>query len=120
MNVSQIEAAGKVALERARPPLPHDTPRLIATVLETLWSENPDNRWPFEAVCKRLPETQSKLSASETKWLNAPLGHPVYYPREDSGSDDNAHHRVAPVLIQKKGKEDKKKSGFFKIKMFGR
>ena len=134
MNISQIEAAGKVALERARPPFPRGTPAAVVDVIKKCWSEDPNDRYSFEEICNRLPEAQSKLSSIEQKWMDAPLGHPVYYPREDQQQEAENENGglVVPtpnfagqqkVAAQKKkeekAKDDKKKSGFFKIKMFG-
>ncbi|CAB9519801.1 Ephrin type-B receptor 3 (Fragment) [Seminavis robusta] len=128
-NMSQIEAAGKVALELTRPPLPPGIPKSIASLIQTCWSENPDNRWPFEQLCEKLAEAESKLTFDEIKWLDAPLGHPIYYPREETDegtkpSSGNAQLVSAPVHAfpkrkEDRGKDEKKKSGFFKIKMFG-
>lgn len=119
-DVSQIEAAGKVALEHARPPLPGATPKAISHVIETCWSEGPDDRWAFEVICDKLPEAEVSLSLSDRKWLDAPLGHPIYFPRKES--EHGSHRKSPPPLHKKKEekvKEEKKKGGFFKIKMFG-
>ena len=65
-TVSQIEAAGKVALEHARPPFPAGTPKVISDFIETCWSENPDDRWAFEEICEKLPETEVSLNTLES------------------------------------------------------
>lgn len=121
-NVGQIEAAGKVALEKARPPFPGGTPRVISDFVEICWNENPDDRWAFNEICDKLPETKTKLNLLERKWLDSPLGHPVYYPREETEPVKVlTTPPLAPVPKKKeeKVKEEKRKSGFFKIKMFG-
>ena len=128
MNLSQIEAAGKVALERARPPFPSDTPESVMSTIQTYWSEDQDQRSPFAQICEQLPLIEAGLSTEEQKWLDAPLGHPVYYPRQEHEDDDEdegcADQPTIPILANPKKKEDKpkedrKKSGFFKLKMFG-
>ena len=132
MNVSQIEAAGKVALERARPPLPNGTPKVIANLIQTCWSENPDDRLPFERICEMLHDIlESNLTSEEVKWLNAPLGHPIYCPREklviqaeDDFGPNNEHNQAPSFAIARKkeerAKDERRKSGFFGIKIFGR
>lgn len=144
MGLSQIEAAGKVALERARPPFPLGTPPAVIDLIETCWSENPNDRYSFEELCTTLPKTQSRISSINEKWIDAPLGHPVYYPRDGDQQPQQAkkdqppqNHRkdhkslnvptqtFAPLKMtgskkkEEKPKDEKKKSGFFKIKMFG-
>ncbi len=77
-NYSQIEAAGKVAVERARPPFPHGTPELIIALIETCWSENPDERLSFAQILIELKEIFKVLSEREKLWLSVQHGHPVY------------------------------------------
>lgn len=77
-NYSQIEAAGKVAVERARPPFPHGTPELIIALIETCWRENPDERLSFAQILIELKEIFKVLSEREKLWLSVQHGHPVY------------------------------------------
>ena len=145
LGLSQIEAAGKVALERARPPFPRGAPHSVVDIISICWSENPSNRYPFEELCAILPIAESKLSPIEQQWIDAPLGHPVYNPRDGErhapqtgknqlpqrhAKKDSKSHNVptqpfAPLKLTSSKKRDdkprdeKKKSGFFKIKMFG-
>lgn len=119
-NISQIEAAGKVALEKARPPFPKGVPADIQSLISQCWAENPDERIPFEQLTEKLPVLQKSLTASELKWLDTPLGHPVYNPREEeiNGHDDDSDHPPPPNLASlKKEKDEKKigKAGFFKL-----
>jgi len=75
---SQIEAAGMVALEHARPPFPHDTPRTVSRLIEICWSENPYDRIPFDVVRKELLELHKNMSGRELSWVETAFGHPVY------------------------------------------
>lgn len=145
MGLSQIEAAGKVALEQARPPFPKGSPQSMVDLIEICWSENPSNRHSFEELCTILPLRESKISSIDKKWIDAPLGHPVYNPRDgeqealqmtrdklpphhakkDSKSLVVPTQPFSPLRLtsskkkDEKPKDEKKKSGFFKIKMFG-
>ena len=80
-DCSAIEAAGKVALEHARPPIPTGTPRVIRELIEGGWRDDPKERLSLKQLCEKLPDVES-LSGEEAKWLKAPLGHPVYCPHE--------------------------------------
>ena len=75
---SQIEAAGMVALEQARPPFPHDTPQTVERLIEICWSENPYDRIPFEVIRGELLELNKKMSGREMSWIETAFGHPVY------------------------------------------
>jgi mitogen-activated protein kinase kinase kinase 11 len=79
-NVSPIEAAGKVALEQARPPFPEGTPPALRNLISTCWAEDPSARLTFEEISTRLGELQ--LTEEETLWLRAPMGHAVYDQRQ--------------------------------------
>ena len=76
--MSQLEAAGKVAIEDARPPLPPDTPELIKALIERCWSKYPDDRLPFSQIAIELKEIHKALSDKEKDWLRHPHGHRVY------------------------------------------
>jgi len=75
-DVSPIEAAGKVALELARPPFPQATPACINDLISTCWAEEPSYRLTFEDISKILGELE--LADEEIAWLQAPMGHAVY------------------------------------------
>ena len=78
-SVSPLEAAGKVALEHARPPFPRETPQSIQALISICWEEDPAERLPFDQVSKSLDELKdSVLAPEELTWLQAPMGHPVY------------------------------------------
>lgn len=75
---TQIEAAGMVALEQARPPFPRGTPTGVANLIEICWSEDPYDRVPFTEICKVLQELNKSLSEEEMSWMETAFGHPVY------------------------------------------
>lgn len=75
---SQIEAAGKVALEDARPPFPPNTPHLIKALIEKCWSAQPDKRLTFPKIAVELKAIHKELSERDKSWLRSPYGHPVY------------------------------------------
>lgn len=74
---SPIEAAGKVALELARPPFPNKTPIKIQTLIRNCWAEEPEKRLGFEEICKQLRELKI-TDPEEQRWLQASMGHPAY------------------------------------------
>ena len=75
-DVSALEAAGKVALELARPPFPEGTPDAIRDLISTCWTEDPSLRLRFQDISMRLQELE--LTEDESTWLQAPMGHAVY------------------------------------------
>ena len=77
-KLTQIEAAGMVALEQARPPFPHGTPAGVANLIEICWSEDPYGRIPFTEIYKELQELSKSLSEEENSWIETAFGHPVY------------------------------------------
>ncbi|GFH45587.1 mitogen-activated protein kinase kinase kinase 9 [Chaetoceros tenuissimus] len=77
-HLSQLEAAGKVAIEDARPILPRSIPDLIRALIERCWSVNPDDRLPFSQITIELKEIHKVLSEKEKEWLKCPIGHVVY------------------------------------------
>ena len=76
--MSQLEAAGKVAIENARPVIPQGIPELIMALIKRCWSQNPDDRLPFAQISIELKEIHKSLSNNDKDWLRCPLGHPVY------------------------------------------
>ena len=117
VNVSQIEVARKVALERARPPLLNGTPKVIATLIQACWSENPDSRLPFEKICEMLLDIQeSNLTFKELKWLDAPLGHLINCPHdelviqaEDDFGPSNEHNHAPSFTTRSRARVKRKK-----------
>jgi len=75
-DISPIEAAGKVALECARPPFPKGTPQKIADLVKTCWAETPSER----PTTSELGEAIQKLDLTklDRDWMGSTLGHPVY------------------------------------------
>lgn len=73
---SPIEAAGKVALELARPSFPEGVPAAVAGLIERCRDENPDYRWSFEEVLTHLAALQ--LSDDERARMQSPHGHRTY------------------------------------------
>lgn len=113
---SPLEAAGKVALELARPEFPNDTPAGVKNLIESCWAEDPDWRCSFEEISKNLGEGLG-LSPDEQKWIQATFGHPVY-TMDDEESEEEV---IAPILLAPAfvGKvEEKPASGL--MKLFGR
>ena len=115
-NKSQIEAAAAVAFENARPPFPDGTPSSVIQFIETCWSNEPDERLPFEQIVPFLRKLETTLTSDEATWINACLGHPVYRkpppvaPIARQGSLENA---MAQHNLQRQG--DEKPKGFRKL-----
>lgn len=101
-NMSQIEAAGSVAVEGKRPPFPEGIPPYVRFMIEKCWSASPEDRMSTEDVIKTLEELENHLSEESKSWLNAPSGHPVY-DCEEKGKT-NAHHSQA-IGLKKKSKK---------------
>jgi mitogen-activated protein kinase kinase kinase 11 len=77
-KLSQIEAAGSVALEGKRPPFPKGIPSYVKSMIEKCWTEKPDQRMSVEELIKTLDEIELNLTDESKSWLDAPNGHPVY------------------------------------------
>lgn len=120
MNISQIEAAGKVALEKARPPLPEGVPVAVSDLIQTCWSENPDERLPFDEISAKLTEVEKKLTRDEKKWLDTPLGNPVYYPRPPPLVESPQAQAAGPTKREEKPNKNGKKKENKMFKLFGR
>jgi len=74
---SSIEAAGKVAIERVRPPFPVGIPAPVMNLIKECWAEEPSSRLSFTEICKKLGEF-NLTDPKDVRWLQASLGHPVY------------------------------------------
>lgn len=94
-DVSPLEAAGKVALELARPPFPAGTPLGIRELISACWSEEPSQRLLMADVSTRLVELEEKsiLTPEEAAWLHAPFGHAVYQTKIKKSSS------LAPLQV---------------------
>ena len=67
-----------VAFENLRPPFPLNTPPSIAKFIEKCWSSNPDERTSFEDMHDTFNDMFDNLSNDERRWIQSPIGHPVY------------------------------------------
>lgn len=77
-NQSQIEAAGMVALENARPPFPAGTPEEIVSLIKMCWDRDASRRWKFDKISSVLTQLNKALSLDDKEWLESPFGHRVY------------------------------------------
>jgi hypothetical protein len=78
-DLNQIEAATAAAMEHKRPPFPSETPFAVKKLVEGCWDESPNRRPSFDDIAKILDVLRKvDLSDDEKRWLEAPLGHPVY------------------------------------------
>lgn len=73
---SQIEAAGAVALEGKRPPIPDGCPPTVSMLIGKCWAEKPGERPELKDIIKRLDDLGA--NAAVEAWLASPRGHPVY------------------------------------------
>lgn len=89
MDKDATEAANLVATEKARPPLPENTPKSIVDLISTNWSDNPSERWSFAKIGESLEEIKTSLTSEEKKWLEEPHGHPVYIYDEPELVEEN-------------------------------
>eukprot|EP00986_Skeletonema_menzelii_P005782 scaffold2144_cov149-Skeletonema_menzelii.AAC.2 len=109
--MSQIEAAGSVAIEGKRPPFPEGIPSYIKFMIEKCWTESPKDRMSTEEVIKTLEELENNLSQESRSWLDAPNGHPVYDVADEGKI---AHHSQAVELKKKPKKMTLKKMTTFR------
>lgn len=94
---SPLEAAGRVALEMARPDFPANTPSEVKTLIEGCWAEDPEWRYSFEEIVQKLAGGMD-LSAAEQKWIQSPYGHPVYSDAIDD--DDDEEETKTPIVLE--------------------
>lgn len=78
LDVSALDAAHLVAIEKQRPPIPLNTPSKLADILHANWDDNPSIRWSFEKLSTELRNLQNTLTAEEKTYLESTHGHPVY------------------------------------------
>ncbi len=100
-NMSQIEAAGSVAIEGKRPPFPEGIPSYVKFMIEKCWSASPEERMSTEELIKTLEELENNLSEGSKSWLNAPHGHPVY----DLKQEGKIAHQPQAIGQKKKSKK---------------
>lgn len=118
-GLSQIEAAGKVALEDARPPFPPNTPHLIKALIEKCWNAQPDKRLTFPEIAVELKAIHKDLSERDKSWLRAPHGHPVYIVDQRVGASSkqtttSRRHTISEDSSKSAKSKDGKK-GLFSI-----
>jgi len=105
---TQIEAAGMVALEQARPPFPSGIPTGVANLIEICWSEDPYDRVPFTEIYKELQELNKSLSEEEKSWMETAFGHPVYELQSlDTFGELNDEQNEGPGIDVAKAMEKK-------------
>ncbi|KAG7364311.1 protein tyrosine kinase [Nitzschia inconspicua] len=77
VNVSSVEAAKLVAVEKKRMSMPQGIPRPLADLIQQNWDDNPDTRSSFSDIVECLQDLQETLPQDELEWLEEPYGHPV-------------------------------------------
>ena len=80
---SQVEAAGLVALQHARPPFPHDIPNELKILIEESWSDRPEDRPSFQEILAKLQKFADSVTVEQSTWLGSSYGHPVYIRAKD-------------------------------------
>lgn len=115
-DTSQVEAAAAVAFDNARPPFPEGAPVSVMNLIETCWSNEPDERLPFEKIITELQKVEKALNLEDKTWLEAPLGHSAYgrhakmQQKQAVLLPGSSQKLVAPD--QQQQQDDKKKKGF--------
>lgn len=111
LDVSSIDAARLVAIEKQRPPLPLNTPSAVADLITTNWDDNPSTRWSFEKLSAELRALQGTMTPEENEYLDFSHGHPVYEYEEVhvKGSKDTK----LPAKSDAKNKRTSLLSSFF-------
>jgi len=104
---SQIEAAGLVALEHTRPPLPAGLPNELRQLIEESWCDCPEKRPSFQEICNRLQTFSKSLTVEQASWIGNPHGNPVYIvetemmaisqPRQIHGNASQKKRRFSAV-----------------------
>ena len=111
-GLSQIEAAGKVALELARPPLPPGTPGPVSRLIRVCWSESPADRIPFERISQDLQGYSRDLTSGERTWMDDERGHPVYQPRAEDDEEDVEEGTPIDIVGMMSGQHMSDPTGF--------
>ena len=107
----QVEAAAAVAMEQARPPFPEGTPPAMVRLIETCWSQEPDQRMPFDDIVEVLQGMEKVLSDEENDWITMPLGHTVYRRKVIATNLEIPPQAAAGNNIQHPDSEKKKSKG---------
>ena len=103
LDVSAIDAARLVAVEKQRPPIPFNTPNAVAEMLQINWDDNPKIRWSFDKVSEELRKLQTIISASEKEYLEATHGHPVYeYEEPDLEAEKQTKEQQKAMKVANK------------------
>ena len=94
-DLSALQAAAAVALERIRPSWPHGTPPALMELVQACWHEDPDQRPSFDEICQERVALFDALSNEEEQWLEASLGHSLRHVHSDARTEVNhqAGHR---------------------------
>jgi len=77
-DVSQVEAASKVAIDNERPPFPVKTPEYVRGLIENCWDKDPRERLNFSALPIVFKEIRASITEDELAWMSCPQGHPIY------------------------------------------
>jgi mitogen-activated protein kinase kinase kinase 11 len=77
-DVTSVDAAKLVAVEKKRPPLPRKTPELVVQLIKSNWTDEPEKRWNFEQIAEGVQRLQESLPQEDRDWLDDPDGHSVY------------------------------------------
>mmetsp|Transcript_7594 Transcript_7594/g.13363 ORF Transcript_7594/g.13363 Transcript_7594/m.13363 type:complete len:924 (-) Transcript_7594:2193-4964(-) len=78
MDIGSVEAAKAVAIEKQRPPMPKYAPKAVVDLIETNWSDEPDQRLDFNQIAETIQGLQDSISDEDRVWLEECEGHPVY------------------------------------------
>lgn len=92
-DVGSTDAA-RLTAECQRPPFPSGTPDRLKQIIESNWSQKPEERVPFEKIAEELQTLQNGVNSDELKFLENSHGHPVYVYDEPSvgESEEDDHH----------------------------
>jgi len=109
-GIEQNRAAKLVAEQFKRPPFPKGTPKLIISLIEECWNEEPEERPLFNNICDSLETLREKLSKDDSKWLNRSNGNQIYSKMKTTEFD--------PVSGEVKKKHVRRGSGLFRMSMY--
>lgn len=107
VDVSSVEAAKLVAVEKKRLSMPKGIPSALGDLIEQNWSDDPNKRLDFSEIVECVQDLQETLPQDEMEWLEEPYGHPVV----SCDSDDEVDARLKeafeaqplPVDIPRRG-----------------
>lgn len=81
---SQLAAAGMVAIEQGRPPVPSGTPISMQALIERCWNDDEEVRPQSEEISNLLQKVEKSLTDEDKFWLSMPMGHQVYLFSEEA------------------------------------